>query len=152
MGSGSKQLRRNDAAGFTRSDWRILLAAAALGIIFCAIEPVAANGRFFVVLVCLVGATVIIGLKHVFASLRQPLVALAWCLLGGVLDGALFFYLARTYVLSHPVQSHGEDYGAMAVGLLHIGLLFLSPVAGFLIGFAAALAICWVVLSKAAEP
>jgi hypothetical protein len=152
MGSGSEKLHRRDAAWFTRSDWLILLAAAALGLIFIATGPVAPNGRFFILSACLICAIVIIGVKHVLAPMQRPFVALAWCLLGGVLGGALFFYLARAYVIAHSVQSHGEDYGAMAAGIFHIGLLIVAPVAGFLIGFPAALAICAAFLSKADEP
>jgi hypothetical protein len=59
-----------------------------------------------------------------------------------LLGGALFLFLVWHYVITHPVRSHGEDYGAMAAGLLNAGLVLLSPIAGFLTGFPVAPAIC----------
>jgi hypothetical protein len=78
------------------------------------------------------------------ASMRRPFAALAWCVLGGVGGGTLAFLGTRTYEFAHPIQQHGhEDWGAYAGGLLYIGFLFLSPFAGFLVGFSAGVAICW---------
>ena len=127
---------------FTWSDGLILLAAAALGVVFLATGHVDPNGQFIVFWALLVCAAVLIGVKHILASMRRPLVAFAWCLLGGILGGALFLFLAWHYVTTHPVRSHGEDYGAMAAGLLNVGLVLLSPIAGFLTGFPVTLAIC----------
>jgi hypothetical protein len=143
MEPGSQQRRRNVAGRFTRSDGIIVLAAAALALIFIATNPLVwPNGPIAVVQTMLGVAAVIIVVKHILASMRRPLVALAWCLLGGILGGALFFCAAWAFVIAHPVHSHGEDWGAMAVGIFYIGLLILSPVIGFLIGFPVALAIC----------
>jgi hypothetical protein len=152
MESGSKRFHQKVAAIFTWSDGLILLVAAALGVFFLATGQVTPNGQFIVFWALLVCAAVLIGIKHILASMRRPLVAFAWCVLGGVLGGALFWFLARSFVQAHPVRSHGEDYGAMAAGLLYVGLLLLSPIAGFLTGFPVALAICVCFKSKGIEP
>jgi hypothetical protein len=142
MESGSKRAHQKSAARFTRTDGLILFAAAALGVFFLAIGAVTNNGQYGLCLVLFVCALVLIGVKHVLASMRRPLLAFAACLLGGILGGALFYFLAWSFVTAHPIQSHGEDYGAMAAGILYTGLLLLSPIAGFLIGFPVALVIC----------
>jgi biotin transporter BioY len=151
MEPGSERRRRNVAGRFTRSDGLILLAAAALGVVSLATGQVPPNGRYFVFWALFVSAAVLIGVKHILASMRHPLVAFAWCLLGGVLGGALFWFLAWSFVTNHPVRSHGEDYGAMATGLFYIALVLLSPIAGFLTGFPVALAICAWFESNATE-
>ena len=143
MEPGSQRHRRNVAGRFTRSDGIIVLAAVALALIFIATNRLVwPNGPNAVVLTLLGVAAVIIGVKHVVASMPRPLVAFAWSLLGGLLGGALFFCAALAFALAHPIHSHGEDWGAMATGILYIGLMILSPVVGFLIGFPVALAIC----------
>jgi biotin transporter BioY len=103
-------------------------------------------------LLVFVCAGVLIGVKHILASMRRPLVAFAWCVLGGILGGALSWFLAWSFVPIHPVPSHGEDYGAMAAGMLNAILLLLSPIAGFLTGFPVALAICALFQSKGTGP
>jgi hypothetical protein len=152
MAPGSERRRRNVAGRFTRSDGIIVLAAAALAVILIATNPPAMPSRpIAIVKTLLFVVAVIIGVKHVLASMRRPLVALAWCLLGGILGGALFFCAAWAFVTAHPVHSHGEDWGAMAQGIFYIGLVILSPVVGFLIGFPVALAICARFQPNAAE-
>jgi len=141
MESGSKRLHQKVAARFTWSDALILLAAAALGVFFVATGQATPNGQFIVFCVLFACAAVLIGVKHILASMRRPLLAFAWCLLGGILGGALFWFLAWHYFITHPVRSHGEDYGAMAAGIFYLILVFLSPIAGFLTGFPVALAI-----------
>jgi hypothetical protein len=152
MESGSKRLHQKVVAMFTWSDGLILLAVAALGVFFLSTGQVTPEGRHFVFWVLFVCAAVLIGVKHMLASMRRPVVAFAWCLLGGILGGALLLFLAWTFVTTHPIRSHGEDYGAMAAGFLYIGLLLLSPIAGFLIGFPVALAICAWFQSKGTGP
>ena len=152
MESGSKRLPQKVAAMFTWSDGLILLAVAALGGVFVATGGVKPHGQYIVFWVLLVCAAVLIGVKHILASMRRPLLAFAWCLLGGILGGALCWFLAWSFVNTHPIRSHGEDYGAMAAGFLYIGLLLLSPLAGFLIGFPVALAICAWFQSKGRGP
>ena len=152
MAPGSERRRRNFAGPFTWSDGIIVLAAAALAVILIATNPPAMPSRpIAIVKTLLFVVAVIIGVKHVLASMRRPLVALGWCLLGGILGGALFFCAAWAFVIAHPVHSHGEDWGAMAAGLFYIGLLILSPAVGFLIGFPVALAICARFQSNATE-
>jgi hypothetical protein len=141
MESGSKRLHQKIAAMFTWFDALILLAAAALGAFFLSTGKVTPGGQYIVFCALLVCAAVLIGVKHILASMRRPLVAFAWCSLGGILGGALLLFLAWHFVTTHPIRSHGEDYGAMGTGFLYIGLLLLSPIAGFLIGFPVALAI-----------
>jgi hypothetical protein len=152
MESSSKRLHQKIAAMFTWSDGLILLAAAALGVFFLSTGRVTPDGQYIVFWVLLVCAAVLIGVKHILASMRRPLVAFAWCLLGGILAGALFLFLAWTFVTTHPIRSHGEDYGAMATGFLYLGLVFLSPIAGFLIGFPVTLAIYACFQSKGTGP
>jgi hypothetical protein len=152
MESGSKRLHQKAGARFTWSDGLILLAAAALGVVLLATGRVAPNGQFIVFWALLVCAAVLIGVKHILASMRRPLVAFAWCLLGGILGGALSRFLAWSFVTTHPVRSHGEDYGAMAAGLLYVILVLLSPIPGFLTGFPVALAICAWFQSKGTGP
>ena len=102
MESGSKCLHQKVAAMFTWLDALILLAVAALGVVFVATVGVTPRGQFFVFWVLLVCAAVLIGVKHVLASMRCPLVAFASCLLGGILGGAPFWFLASSFVKRSP--------------------------------------------------
>ncbi len=154
MESGSKRLHQKAGARFTWSDGLILLAAAAVGVFFLAIGGVTPNGQYsvFWALLVFVCAAVLVGIKHILTSMRRPLVAFAWCSLGGILGGALSWFLAWSFVTTHPVRSHGEDYGALAAGMLNAILVLLSPFPGFLIGFPVALAICAWFQSKGTGP
>ena len=152
MESGSKRPHQKVASWFTWSDGLILLGAATLGVVFLSTGRVTPDGQYIVFWALLVCAAVLIGVKHILASMRRPLVAFAWCLLGGILGGALFLFVGWHYVTTHPIRSYGQDGGAMAAGLLYIGLVLLSPIAGFLIGFPAVLAICAWFQSKGTGP
>jgi hypothetical protein len=135
-----------------RSDAIILFVAAALGAVFLATGQVTANGQYIVFLALFVCALVLIGIKHALTSMRRPLVAFAWCMFGGILGGGLSWFLANAFVNAHPIHSHGEDYGAMAAGILYVGILILSPIAGFLVGFPMTLAIYAVIQSMGPKP
>ena len=102
MESGSKRLHQKAGARFTWSDGLILLAAAALGVVFLAVGRVTPNGQYIVFWALFVCALVLIGVKHILASMRRPLLAFACCLLGGILCGALFLALAWSYLCHSP--------------------------------------------------
>jgi hypothetical protein len=81
---------------------------------------------------------------RILRATGRPFVALGLCFLGGVVGALGAFLATQGYVVAHPIQQHGhEDWGAFAGALLYAGLLFVSPVIGFFIGFSTALVACW---------
>ena len=141
MEARAKRLHRKVAARFTWWDGLSLLAAAALGLAFLATGYVTPDGPYVVFWVLLACATALIGVRHILTSMRRPLADFAWCVLGGILGGAVFLFFAWRFVITHFFGSPDKDYGAMSLGFLYVGLLLLSPVAGFLTGFPVPLAI-----------
>ena len=89
---------------------------------------------------CCVCAAVLIGVKHVLASMRHPLLTFGICLLGGILCGGLFLALAWAYFVTHPVKGQGD--GAWAGGVLNLLGVMASPIAGFVVEFPVTIAIC----------
>jgi hypothetical protein len=152
MKSGPKRLHQKIAGMFTWFDLVILLAAGALGVFFFTTAQGDPNARYIVFWVLLACAAVLIGVKHILASMRRPLLTFAWCLLGGILSGALFWFRALSIVKTHPVQQHVDNIGAMGTGLLYAAIILLSPIAGFLIGVPVTLAIYALFQSKRTGP
>ena len=142
MESGPKHFLHKVVAWLTWLDLLILVAAAASGVFVVAAQPVTPSGQSIVFLALFGCASVLIGVEHTLDSMRRPLVAFAFCLLGGVLGGALLLLLAMSYLASHPLKSHGEYGAGMAAGIRDLVFIVLSPVAVFLIGFPVTLAIC----------
>jgi hypothetical protein len=150
MESGSERLYQKAGARFRWSDGLILLAAAALAVVLLAVRRVAPNGQYIVFWALFVCALVLIGVKHILASMRRPHLAFACCLLGGILCGALFLALAWSYFITHPVKGQGD--GAWAGGILYLLGVMVAPIAGFVVGFPVTLAICAWIQSMGTEP
>jgi hypothetical protein len=96
------------------------------------------------------GVPIILAAAYVYMVCRilratgRPFLALGFSSLAGVICALGAFFATQGYVVAHPIQQHGhEDWGAFAGALLYAGLLFASPVIGFLLGFSIALAVCW---------
>jgi len=118
-----------------------LLAAAALVCFSSATGQATPNGQFIVLLrVVRLRRRAHRRQAHTGARMRaRRSLAFAWCLLGGILGGALFVPRVH-YFIHSPGAVHGEDYGRWRQHLLP-DFVFLSPIAGFLTGFPVALAI-----------
>jgi hypothetical protein len=101
-------------------------------------------GKLFVYGVIALAAAYLYMVWSILRATRRPFLALGLCILGGVIGALVTFLATRGYLFAHPIQQHGhEDWGAFAGAMLYIGLLFVSPVIGFFLGFSTALAVCW---------